>query len=523
MKAKELLNLPGDRYGRIIAFVLSLILPFLLYSILVGIPLPHWVGYWATYGYESIIVIFLVLLYPTLSRSDFLSITLSLTSILCLFFLALAGVWNSSAHYSSVVGGLLPFSDANGYLNDARSVLEGNNFSAFSSRRPLFPGTLTALLGLTGQNLQVTIAILVAMISTACFCLVRELKDSLGYISSILVISGIFFYYRPYIGSTLTENLGLALGITGFACLWRGATLKNISWAFWGLFVFTLALVARAGAFFALPALIVWGSYFFRDKNRFSFRFLFGGISIILMAFLVNQIFFKVLGSPEGMVFSNFSWTLYGLAKGGQTWAQATIDYPGASQQEIYAYAFQEISRNPMGLVIGSLKAWEAFFNPFTGGLFVFVGEKSRILLVILSVLGLVKCFLNPKKGEHLLILFLTIGILASAPFIPVWDAGVRTYAPTIAISFVLPMLGLNFLFANPKFALKKGNKTWILALTLGTLAASAPFISLEDSDLGVRTPIVAIFFVLPMLGLLNSLGNHERLKGFLKTVRQNT
>jgi predicted permease len=89
------------------------------------------------------------------------------------------------------VGGLLPFSDASGYHYDARRLLDGH-LLGWSARRPLFSGLLATLLGLTGQNLQVVLAILVAMTAVACFLLAREVRDTDGPAAAVVVLLLLF-------------------------------------------------------------------------------------------------------------------------------------------------------------------------------------------------------------------------------------------------------------------------------------------------------------------------------------------
>jgi hypothetical protein len=447
-------QLPINGVQRSLFPILSVTVPLLIYTALIIIG-PQEIGLAARYDLTNgliPVIALIVLLYPAYRLSGWTGTLASLSLTLILFALPLLALWNSGDSFDGAMGGLLPSTDASGYYWDARRVLEGDTFSTFSSRRPLFPGMLAALLGLTQQNLQVTLAVLVAINAISCFFLAREIQRTHGTVTGLLVITILFLFYRGYAGIVFTENLGLAMGAVGFALLWRGASQRRVNHCLLGLFLLTLALNARAGAFFILPALILWGTWSFRGMARFSWRFLLGGASVVLLGFIANSIVLKVVGSPEGIAFSNFSYSLYGLIVGGN-WTQVLIDHPELENlsdpelsERIYALAFEALRANPLGLVTGSLRAWNQFlFNDYV---FSFTrGTKVNFLLQFLSILGLFFCFRQRREAEALLIIASTIGIFASVPFVPPWDVPeMRPYAATIPVFVILPALGLAFL-----------------------------------------------------------------------------
>ncbi len=197
---------------------------------------------------------------------------------------------------------------------------KGSFFPLFSSRRPLFAGMLAALLGLTGRNLQLTLAVLVAITAIACYLLAREVQSTHGTLAATLVMVVLFVYYRRFTGTTLTENLGFLQAALGLAWLWRGGRQKKSSYVLGGIFLLTLALNARAGTFFILPALVVWAAWVFHEKKIVSFSVLAMASGAVVAGFLVNTIIFHALASPAGNSFANFSYTLYDLASGGKGW-----------------------------------------------------------------------------------------------------------------------------------------------------------------------------------------------------------
>ncbi|NEQ25145.1 MAG: hypothetical protein F6K28_39905 [Microcoleus sp. SIO2G3] len=357
-------QLPFNRLQRSLYPVIGVTISLLVYAFVLTLDLPREIGFSAKNGLTPVLIAIALLFYPAYRLSGWIGTLASLSLTLILFALPLSALWNSGISDGFIIGGLLPTGDAGGYYWEARRLLEVGNMSAWGSRRPLFSGVLATLLGLTQQNLQLTLAILVAITAISCFLAAREVQRSHGTAAGLMVIAILFLFYRRFIGYTMTESLGLALGAVGFAILWRGARQRQISYCLVGVLLLTLALNARAGAFFVLPALILWGSWSFRGTARFSWRFLLGGASVVLLGFILNSILLKVIGSADSMAFSNFSYTLYGLIVGGG-WTQVIQDHPELSSmsdteaaQKIYALAFEALRANPFALVIGSLRAW---------------------------------------------------------------------------------------------------------------------------------------------------------------------
>jgi hypothetical protein len=441
-----------NRLQRSLFPILSLAIPLLVYAAVLIIGIPKEIGLAARYDFTPVLIAIALLFYPAYRLSGWIGTLTSLSLTLILFALPLSGVWNSGVSEEYIIGGLLPWSDATAYYWDARRLLEGGTFSVFSSRRPLFAGTLAALLGLTQQNLQVTLAILVAIATISCFLAAREVQRSHGIAAGLLVTTILFLFYRRFIGWNSTENIGLALGALGFALVWSGARQRHINHGLLGLLLLTLALNSRAGAFFILPAIILWGAWSFRGATRFSGPFLIGGASAVLLGFILNSILLKVIGSPEGMAFSNFSYTLYGLIVGGD-WTQVLKDHPelnGLSDtevaQRINVIAFEALRANPFGLVSGSLRAWRIFW--FNDYIFSFIDNlKANFVLQLLSLVALFGCYRQRQEPTASLTLTVTLGILASVPFVPPWDAdSMRAYAATLPFLALLPALGLAFL-----------------------------------------------------------------------------
>ncbi|EDN66461.1 membrane protein [Beggiatoa sp. PS] len=193
------------------------------------------------------------------------------------------------------------------------------------------------------------------------------------------------------------------------------------------------------------------GTIVFRKQSRISLNFLIGGISVVLLGFLLNSTVLKVAGHPEGTSQSNFSYVLYGLAVGGKGWQQVRIDHPRSKAgSEYYQLAFEAIWTNPANLVKGLLNTSLRYFNPTNSrSAFSFIsGSRSelidllaRICLYFLSLWGFLRCYCQRHDFYNSLIFAATLGVLLSVPILA--DGGIRVYAATIPISAILIMLGI--------------------------------------------------------------------------------
>ena len=407
--------------------------------------------------------------------------------MLCAVFIVLFGVWRAGISDWHMIGGLFPYSDAHGYYTDALRLDHGQKLSVFSSRRPLFPAFLATILNLTDLNLRVTLVLLTGMVVIAICFAVREVERTLGIAAGAMMLICLFMYYRRYIGSTLTEHLGLAFGCLAFALIWRGTRNARMAPVFFGLFLLSLALNARAGTFFILPAILFWAAWVFRGSKGSMLRAFGGGTAAVLLGFGVNSLMVHAAGIP-GAAYSNFSYVLYGLVFGGN-WALALQQHPELAAlapveqaQRVYSIAWEHIQTNPFSLLAGSIRAWTAFFlgrsgawfsfilylSPewadlremlladgvkalnFRGDLWVLLDVSAREMWIIclhgLLAAGLIVVYRNHRRSLPLLIIAAWAGMLLSVPFVPPWDAdNMRAYAATIPWIVALPMMGLYY------------------------------------------------------------------------------
>jgi hypothetical protein len=384
------------------------------------------------------------------ARRGWLAIVLGLTVTLGLFGLALAALWQDVAIHYNALGGLLPFADAQGYFFEASRLLEGHPLE-WSARRPLFSAFLAVLLAVTG-SLQVALAVFVFLNAIATFLFACEVNRSFGSAAATVATLIMFAFYRwdGGTGVLLTENLGFLLGTAAFTALLRGIRLQDMRSYASGAVLLTGALMARAGAFFVLPALIAVALLSLRQRNgrrRYNLKSALITICAIAIAATTLLAWGRTLSdrATGNAAFSNYSYVLYGLAVGGKGWGQVKIDHPNAKEgADIYKLAYEAFRAQPSGLVFGMGRMVRAYLSPSEPyHMFAFIkdGPRTRWLQVLCYILvfaGLAVCAWKWRDPVCLFVFATAAGHFASIPFVPSIDAGLRVYAATIP---VLPLL----------------------------------------------------------------------------------
>lgn len=449
-------------------------------------------------GFLPYLIIAPGILYFSYQRTGRLGKLLPLCFTILLFMLPLSALWLDLRSTGSILGGFLPYNDASDYYTDALGLLDGQLFTGLSIRRPIFAAFLSFLFSITNRNLQLTLFILVLINAVLCYFFAQQIKNLWGSAAAAMVTVLLFFFYRRFVGTTLTENIGLALGTAGSAILLMGAQKTDRKMALLGILMLSLGMNARAGALLVLPVLVLWGSWVFRGRTRFSVKFLVVGLIAVSLGFLINWGTEKLVVDPEisasktGM-FSNYSNTFYGLTAGGKGWAHIYTIHPELREMVnkeslIYEYAFKSIREKPFLFVKGMASSFVDFFSPRYGAFsFLYAsasdpcitedfaqslstcrspGTTAKISCVastlqirmidIISSLVIALLLLIPfcwgiwvsyKKREQpwrSLLLTIIIGILLSVPLVPPRDASkMRVYAVTQPLMVTIAAVGL--------------------------------------------------------------------------------
>ena len=437
---------------------------FALYGIAFYIPLPPQFESRGVFITDEILLLVIsILIYFTTREKHWKWTYVGLFLTLFAFALPLLRLWETAESTWNIILGLLPWADAEGYYIDANRLISGGLFSPFSGRRPLFASLLAVLLKLSDHNLQLVLVIFTAINGSAVFLLASEIQKEFGPIAATTTIYLSQLFYRSYVGTTLTEQLGFPVGLLACAILIRSVRLPNWLLFALGLMLLTFSLFVRAGAFFILPILFVYGIYFFVKRGGSIIRIGTVFTGALVLPFALNAWLGSAVASPTAVQFGNFADTLYGQAMGGKRWTQVLVDHPElntlnepARSQAVYQLAFKEIISNPLGIVKGSLKAWKDFVIPsdFSDFSFLEFGNRSVNLIfqTAVSLMFLTGIWMSWQARQDPIsgfVLVSILGLFLSIPFLPPIDAGIRPYAATIAVIFLPVIVAVSRLSVN--------------------------------------------------------------------------
>ena len=449
----------------------------------------------------SLFLVVLVLYYLFFRLPDWFHTPAVLGLTMLLFALPLSYLWTSGFSDNFVIGGLIPYKDARYYYEGANLILNG--FPVIdanqATERPMFPGFLASVLFLTGQNLKISIAVIVQLMGMGLYLAARQIKNLFGILAASLFATLLYFYIKPWIGYTMSETLGFAVGCLGFTLLCLAS--YKLKWydLLLGLIVLLLAVSARAGAFFIFPLLALWIGWVMRGEKRFSLKSAgFALIFILVGYFLVNSVYARLLGIPPGSSFGNFSYALYGQVHGGTGWHSAVEELGTRNPAVVYRASWEFFLKHPMSLFIGFFKAYRDFFLIGEQGIFPFMATGPFNWLnfipwlgtMILLVLGLI--WLGKNMHSHLSSLFLTgfIGVFISIPFLPPVDGGTRFYASTVPFFFALPSLGIGWALKDVRQKLVANGESQaepaiprLVSLVIISLILFMPFVILTLSN----------------------------------------
>lgn len=358
---------------------------------------------------------------------------------------------NAASDSSFLVGGIIPCSDARlHFLQAAEIAVHGTTRVLFNGRF-LYPAFYAVILDAAGLNILLAnlVVSLLVMLGLAVTC--RLVARRIGCVGAAGYCLLFWLYFRVYgCGLVMTENVGLLLGTLGFGFLLVAVDRNRVWPVYVALLFFGLGSVARPGALFILPALALYAGgrvWMAREGPRrmaVAAAAVFLGLAVTAGSFGANHLVMKSLSSGEGKAFGNFAFTLHGLLNGTK-WSTSANAY-GWDTSSIMEHNIQQIKESPLSLVRGVFRAYEETLKKKF--LFRFGPEKrlatSGLAMFILALLG---CWLwSPLRRDAGWIILTVTGILASIPFAPPWDAGVRPYAASIPIQIFLAAAGFAML-----------------------------------------------------------------------------
>lgn len=481
--------------------------------------------------YDCIALIaFLVLIFRELDRATPRARAVGLHGVTVILLGAfLVHLWTLGYEgRNAVFGGVLPWSDSHDYYSDSLRLMHGERFLEVGSKRPLYSVALAGLLRITNGDLRVCFVIMALVGAWATALASLEVWKTHGWKSALVVYLLLLFIERRWTGFVQTEHFGLPLGAIAFALIWRAHYGKGPNphapfLILAALFALTLALVARTGSFFVLPAIAIWASLrFYRHIVRRLF-FLVIAANVVMAGFVMNRAVVSACGS--GVLFSDYPGIVYGMMH-GEGFGHLGQKHPELNELPIdqrvkasWGVVKSEAKAKPR-LVAGGLvrSGLGLFLDP--SGMFGYVwtnpddyaledGAKVRavgplrlwvrengiyslfnaaamgvlgITLVISSVGAVIVLYWKRRKDPELSLLRWAYGgILLSAPFLPPSiTSGQQTQTATMAFVAVLP--AVVFVLQGKKPERSSPHLAWAVPATGVVLALVVAWMKLSPS-----------------------------------------
>ena len=390
------------------------------------------------------------------NRSKFL-LKLILILVVTAPIIFLLITWFNGRSISLAVGGFFQVSDSLAYWTCANSLLDLGNFGNETSpthewcqRRSIYPSFLSGITFFSGRNIYLTLALQAALVSVSIFLFIRKCLPYAGIAGAIICFALLFIYASSTLFPlTLTENAGLIFGCISLTLLLRSAENRSLFLLAFGIAFMSIALNARAGAFFVLPFLVIWAGISAYLLKESVWRWVFVALAAVLAGFILQSLLVYGVGGNPSNSHGNFSYTLYGLTVGGKGWSQVLIDHPeiglgdAAKSKVIYALAWRNFVENPVMFFTGLSKNVSLFILSGTYG-FEKLGSLS-IFAKTLWWISWVPLLKNAKKPAYLLIILLSLGVVLSMPLL-IGDGGSRLFAATVAVDVLQIGIGFTWL-----------------------------------------------------------------------------
>jgi hypothetical protein len=102
------------------------------------------------------------------------------------------------------------------YFNDVGYL------DSWNMRRPLNALFFAFRLKITNDNFWYSMLLQSALCATSLTIYLRTVQKDLGFLATLLSLAFLFYYIQNFAHSTLSEALGLTLGLLSFVFLWNG-------------------------------------------------------------------------------------------------------------------------------------------------------------------------------------------------------------------------------------------------------------------------------------------------------------
>ncbi|MCP1914588.1 hypothetical protein J2R96_007068 [Bradyrhizobium elkanii] len=370
-----------------------------------------------------------------------------------------AGIVRPNDPNTTSLGGLLPFSDANGYLASAFGQVTNGTWSWFALRRPLAAAFRSVLLIFGNLSLQQMLILQACLLAGAICFATHAIMKWRGVWAGIAFFALAYIYSRYFVPTTLTEPLGLFWALLSIPFFLKAFHDRSVSAALVAFAMTAIALMTRMGSMFTLPALVVWLVWQFGRDAKAKLRIGLAAFCILLGVLGLNSVLPRVYAAgPGSMTTGNFAYVLCGLSM-GTTWdgclkelaaeGKPIVGTEEAMVRQLYSAAWTHFRANPGVLFRRLGESVVEFATTFPGllwrgyGWVVQPDWLAQNVLTAICIAGLLYGAIRRTKAVELTFwALLWASIVASSAFI-YFDDGARALAasqPMIALFFALGM-----------------------------------------------------------------------------------
>ena len=429
-------------------------------------------------------------------------------SIIIILYYGLVEIRSLAYHSYSIIFGGLPFSDAAGYFSGSHLYIETGVLQEWNSRRPMHTLILASLIHYISNNLITLQTFYLALSFVSIFSFAIHTAKRLGLIVGLYAASlmALHVVENSSLGM-LSESSGLIVGVSAYLLLIKAIEKASFNIFILGSFLTAIGHCIRPGAMFILPALIIPIAFIFSNNFRSKLKCSAFTLLAILSAFFLNYLLKFYIGSENQVLFSNFSYTLYGLAKGGAGWQQIFIDSPEilsmneANQASfISARIFELLTTQPLLFVKGVLSSFCLVL--IDGTIVNYLAYETTITFIIIPFW--VGCYYLIKQRKSNFSFFslswMAIAMILSIPFIVDEVARVNT----VSLPLFITIIGYGLVFIcnlgraiTPPAPIQNYSETFAANLITGVLALLF-FIIIIDKSL------------IPKEGTSNTLPSHN-------------
>ena len=211
--------------------------------------------------------------------------------------------------------GLIPWSDARGWVDGALSIMSGEPLDGYPAYRPLTPLFLAGVFSLTGvdylRGMFAQGALLLLALAAAAWIL-RKVRPRLA----VWIFLALSCIWRPQLETSfITEIPGILVLLPGFALLWRGTVNASRRDTMAGIFLFGLNQAIRPWNIFSL-ALLPLLAFHGRESWRRRCGLFLAYTACAAAGFGFHPLAATLFNTP-GAVGGNEDKALYGRVSGG--------------------------------------------------------------------------------------------------------------------------------------------------------------------------------------------------------------